>query len=110
MATAESKEIIIMGDVSVSYFIKKDRKDVKEVFALMGMNQLIKNATRTCDTARTLTDIIASNNCKNVRITSVFPSGFSDHDLVDCACKTNHIKFKLKEIRYLDYSRSNLTN
>ena len=107
LATADSKEIIIMGDVNANYLVKEYNKDFKEIFAFMGMKQLIKEATRPCETTRALIDIIASNNCKYIQSASVFPSGFSDHDLVGCVLKTNHMKFKPKEILCRDYSRCN---
>ena len=107
MATAEHKEIIIMGDVNVNYLAKEDKRYFKEILALMDMTQLIKEATRTCETTRTLIDIIASNNCKNIRFAKFFPSGFSDHDFVGCVRKTNHTKFKPKEIRCRDYNKYN---
>ena len=107
MAKAEHKEITIMGDVNVNYLVKENNRDFKEILALMGMTQLIKEATGTCETTRTLIDIIASNNCKNIRFAKVFPSGFSDHDFVGCVRKTNHTKLKPKEIRCRDYKKYN---
>ena len=68
LATSESKEIIIMGDVNANYLVKEDNKDFKGIFALMGMKQLIKEATRTCEATRTLIDIIVSKIAKIFRV------------------------------------------
>ena len=106
-ATAENKEVIVLGDVNVNYLVKEDNKDFKEILALLGLKQLIKDATRICETTKTLIDIIATTNCKYIRSANVFPSGFSDHDLIGCVRKVNHLRFKPKEIRCRDYSRYN---
>eukprot|EP00112_Aurelia_sp_Birch-Aquarium-sp1_P007092 Seg1774.4 transcript_id=Seg1774.4/GoldUCD/mRNA.D3Y31 product="hypothetical protein" protein_id=Seg1774.4/GoldUCD/D3Y31 len=74
-ATVENKEVIVLGDVNVNYLVKEDNKDFKEILALLGLKQLIKDATRICETTKTLIDIIATTNCKNIRSANVFPSG-----------------------------------
>ena len=45
---------------------------------------------------------------KNIRSANVFPSGFSDHELIGCVCKVNHLSFKPKEIRCRDYGPAQL--
>ena len=106
-ATAENKEVIVLGDVNVNYFVKEDNREFKEILTLLGLKQIAKDATRTCETTKTLIDIIASNNCKNIQSINVFPSGFSDHDLIGCIRKAHHLRFKPKEIRCRDYRSYN---
>ena len=57
-AAAENKEVIVLGDMNVNYLVKEDSKDFKEILALLGLKQLIKDATRICETTKTLIDII----------------------------------------------------
>ena len=64
-----------------------------------------KEPTRTCATTKALIDIIASTKLELIRSTQVFPSGFSDHDLVGCIRNRNHQKFSPKEIKCRDYTR-----
>ena len=51
-----------MGDVNVNFLKKDDNKECKDILMLFGFNQLIKSATRICDTSQSLIDIIATNN------------------------------------------------
>ena len=106
-ATAENKEVIVLGDVYVNYFVKEDNREFKEILTLSGLKQMVKDATRTCKIAKTQIDIIASNNCKNIQSINVFPSGFSDHDLIGCIRKVHHLRFKPKEIHCRDYRSYN---
>ena len=78
---------MLWGDVNVNYLVEEYSKDFKEILALLGLRQLIKNATRICKTTVTLIDITTTNNCKNTRCASVFPSGFSDHEHIGCVRK-----------------------
>ena len=107
LATRDDKEIIMLGDVNVNYLVKDNNKDFKEILNLLGLKQLVKEATRICDTTKTLIDIIASNKPELIRCTEVFPSDFSDHELIGCIRKLNHLKFQPKEIKCRDYSRYN---
>ena len=107
LATRDDKEIIMLGYVNVNYLVKNNNKDFKEILNLLGLKQLVKEATRICDTTKTLIDIIASNKPELIRCTEVLPSDFSDHELIDCIRKLNHLKFQPKEIKCRDYSRYN---
>ena len=80
------------------YLVEDECKDVKQILTLLDF----KEPTRTCDTTKTLIDIIASNKPKLIRSTHVFPSGFSDHDLIGCIPKLHHHKFSPKEIKCRD--------
>ena len=45
IATAEGKEVIILGDVNVNYLHKNDNKEFKETMILYGFQQMVKQAT-----------------------------------------------------------------
>lgn len=107
LAIEDNKEIIVLGDLNVNYLNKDDNKEFKQLLTLLGFKQVIKSATRVCDTTETLIDIIATNKSENIRSSDIFPTSFSDHDLVGCVRKLNHVKFKPKEIRCRDYSNYN---
>ena len=107
IATAPSKEIIVMGYVNVNYFVKEDNRDFKEILALLELKQIVKDAARSCETTKALIDIITYSSCKNILSANCFPSGFSDHDLIGCIRKVHHLRFKPKEICRCDYSRYN---
>ena len=109
LATAYDKEVILLGDVNANYLVKDDCKDFKHILTLLGLKQLVKEPTRTCVTTKMLIDIIASTKPKLIWSTQVFPSGFSDHNLVGCICKHNHQKFSPKEIECRDYSQYNFS-
>ena len=103
LATAEGKEIIIMGDVNVEFLKPKSNEPFKNLLQLYGFKQLIKKLTRICDTTSTLIDIIATNNPASIRATNVIPSCHSDHDIIGCVRKLNHMTYKPKEITCRDF-------
>ena len=42
-----SFETIILGDINVNYLIKKDHKNIKDIFKIHGYQQIIETPTRT---------------------------------------------------------------
>ena len=90
IATAERKEVIILGDVNVNYLCKNDNKEFKDIMALYGFQQMVNQATRICESTETLIDIISTNNPESMKCTKVVPCSFSDHDLICCVRKLNH--------------------
>ena len=105
LATSEGLEVIIVGDVNVNYLKQNDNVVFKNIMRLYGFYQLVKEATRICETTSTLIDIIATNNPISIQSTMVIPTSFSDHDLICCVRKLNHMKFKPREITCRDYSK-----
>ena len=51
-----------------------------------------------------LIDIIASNR-ENISKTDVIPLSISDHDMLICVRKINHMKYKEKHVTSRNYSR-----
>ena len=58
----------------------------------------LKKPQEICETTSTLIDIIATNKPISIQSTMVMPTSFSDHDLICCVRKLNHMKFKPMEI------------
>ena len=97
-ATADSKEAIIMGDLNVNYRKKDDHPKIKAIISVNGFKQIVKKATRTTLNTTTLIDIIITNGPSVIACTEVVPIAFSDHDLIGCVRKLNHLKYASKVI------------
>ena len=101
----ENKETILMGDLNINYLSKDDHKELKELFVVNGFNQLIREATRTMENTATLIDVILTINHPEVINCSM-----SDHDIIACCRKLNHIKYEPETIKCRDYSKYNVDN
>ena len=84
IATNEKKELILLGDLNVNYSCNQYHKEIKDIFALNGMTQII-----TCDTrfdlhhnTSTLIDVIFVKYTFAVKRSSVIPMSIGDHDMV----------------------------
>ena len=88
-----SLETILMGDANVNYLVPGDGKDFKSIVSSNGLKQIIRKATRICDTTKTLIDIIATNSTATIVHHDVIPTGIGDHDMVGCVRKINSAKF-----------------
>ena len=107
----EDIECIILGDLNTNYLIGRDSKEVKDIIILNGFDQLITKPTRTTSDSSTLIDVVLSNKKVNVSITDVFPLSLSDHDMIGCVRKLNHIKYEPRTItcrNYTSYDSNNL--
>jgi exonuclease III len=93
-----SCETILMGDLNVNYLKSSKNKDLKQLIAAQGFDQLINKATRVTKDTSTLIDIILTNKKENISISNVFPIGISDHDMIGCVRKLNHRKYKPRTI------------
>ena len=81
----EKKETLIMGDFN--YLLNKDCTNFKEQLSLNGLVQLIKEATRTTKTSRTLIDLLLSNKPEHLCDIEVIPSAISDYGVIRCRRK-----------------------
>lgn len=89
---AENKEYIILGDINCNY-LTNCHKEVKRIFNVNGCKQLIKSATRVTSESATLIDVILTNRPANISSVKNIPSSLSDHDIIACKRKINHIKY-----------------
>ena len=96
-----SLQMILLGDVNVNYLVSGAGKDVKSTVCSNGLKQIIRKATRLCNTMKTLIDIIATNNA------SAIPTGIGDHEMVGCVRKVNWLQFKPRLIKCRDYRKYN---
>ena len=46
MATKENTEIILMGDLDINHLNNTDHHEIKDIFLLHGLTQIIKSLTR----------------------------------------------------------------
>ena len=93
-----SYEAILMGDLNADYMKSSNNKDLKQIIAAQGFDQLITKATRVTKDTSTLIDVILTNRRENISTSNVFPLGISDHDLIGCVRKVNHRKFTPRTI------------
>ena len=45
MASKENTEIILMGDLNINFFDNTDHREIKDIFLLHGLTQIIKSPT-----------------------------------------------------------------
>ena len=85
------KECIILGDTNINYLDKNNHNDIKDIFTLNGYKQLVTKATRITEKSKTLIDAIFTNKPENISKTDTIPTSLSDHDMVGCVRKLNHL-------------------
>ena len=83
-ASGESKEMIILGDMNINFLMPGDNKDLKSVFELFGLKQIIKKPTRITETTSTLIDAVLTNTPSNITDTDVIATSIGDHDMPGC--------------------------
>ena len=81
--------------------------EIKPMKSSSYLKQIIRKATRICDTTKTLIDIIATNSNATMIHNDVIPTGIGDHDMVGCVRKINSTKFKPRLIKCRDYRKYN---
>ena len=87
----EGKEIIILGDTNCD-FCHRDTTpshivQLRELYELFYMKQIIKEPTRVTLDSSNLIDHIATTNCNNITKSGVLKICLSDHYLVYCVRK-----------------------
>ena len=108
--TNENKEIIVLGDINCNYLKANDHQDIKNLFQVQGLKQIIKSPTRITENSETLIDVIYTNNQKNITYETVVPSELSDHDMVGCVRKINSQTYKPKTIMCRNFNNYNHLN
>ena len=86
-----AKEIIILGDTNCDFNHANNSPShvvqLRDLYDLVGMTQLIKKSTRVTLDSSTLIDHIATTNCNNIADSGVLEINLSDHYLVYCIRK-----------------------
>ena len=87
----EGKEIIILGDTNCDICHRDTTPShvvqLRELYDLFDMKQIIKEPTRVTLDSSTLIDHIATTSCNNITESGVLNIGLSDHYLVYCVRK-----------------------
>ena len=96
--SSERKECIIMGDTNINSLDKNNHNDIKDIFMLYAYKQLVTKATRITEDSKTLIGTTFTNKHKNISKTNTIPTSLSDHDMVGCVRKLNHLKYQSKTI------------
>lgn len=85
-AWLKSSCIILLGDFNCDFSTREDwngnSAQLRSIFEMFNMENVIKTATRITLTSRTLIDLIVTTRKDSVGITGVFPLGISNHSLV----------------------------
>ena len=109
VATKEKKELILLGDLNVNYLSNADHKEIKELFLLYGLSQVIKSATRydLHHQTSSLIDVILVKNASSIARSEVIPMSIGDHDTIGSVFKINTAKFSARKIQCRDYRHYN---
>ena len=70
---------------------------------LNGYKQLVTKATRITENSKTLIDTIFTNKPGNISKTDTIPNSLSDHNMVGCVRKLNHLKYESKTLHCRNY-------
>ena len=95
-----------MEDTNINYLDKNNHNDIKDTFMLNDYKLLVTKATRITGNSKTLIDTVFTNKPENISKTDTIPTSLSDHVMVGCVRKLNHIKYESKTIHcrnYMDY-------
>ena len=79
--------------------------EMKSIFMLFQLKQIIKTATRVPDKTESLIDLVFTNVPFNKTINDIYALSFSDHDLIGFNRKQNRAKVAPKTIRCRNYCR-----
>ena len=104
----ENKELVVIGDINCNYHVKEQCKDIKNIFSLFGLKQLIRESTRVTENTSTLIDLILSNKCSTIVKTSVIPCDISDHCAIGFVRKINSKRFSPKLKSFRNYKNLNI--
>ncbi|XP_057292275.1 uncharacterized protein LOC130614833 [Hydractinia symbiolongicarpus] len=109
ISSTEDKETLLLGDLNIDYNKRNDHKQLKDLFVIVGLKQLIKQFTRETESSKTIIDVIFTSHQKNVKETIVLPLGISDHDLIGVNRKINVNRYVPRRIKIRDYKNYKAT-
>ena len=72
LISVEGKELSLLGDINCNYLGKKNNTEVKSIFTLYGLKQLITVATRITKESSTLIDVILTNKPSRVTMSTIY--------------------------------------
>ena len=104
-ASSENKETILIGDFNIIYQKVDDSGELKSIFTLFELKQIIKITTRVADKTESLINLVFTNVLLNITLNDVYALSFSDHDLIGFSRKQNRMKTAPKTIHCRNYRR-----
>ena len=89
-ASSENKETILIGDFNINYQKVDDNGELKSIFTLFQLKQIIKITARVTDKTESLINLVFTNVLLNITLNDVYALSFSDHDLIGFSRKQNN--------------------
>ena len=92
-----SRELYILGDININliYLGQQMPMGIKRYYqmcALLGLSQIINNATRITEKTSSLLDHILTNSKEKISQSGVIDIGISDHQMIFCTRKICRLK------------------
>ena len=106
-AMSELKETTLLGDMNANFLDNKDNRDLKSIFNMHGLKQMIRQPTRITENTESLIDVILTNKPENLVQSEVIPASIGDHEMIGCARKLNSNHFEARHICCRDYKDYN---
>ena len=103
--SSENKETVLTGDFNINYQKVDDNGELKSIFTLFQLKQIIKTAARVSDKTESLIDLVLTNVPFNITMNDVYALSFSCHDLIGFNSKQNRVKNAPKTILCSNYRR-----
>ena len=103
-ASTENKEIVLLGDFNCDFTTgvsSKQINDLKFVFNMFQLQQLINLPTRVTPTSKTIIDLFCTSNCDLYKESGVIQTAISDHYMIYAIRNSRPIKagHKIKNYR-----------
>ena len=86
---SESKETVLLGDMNANFLDNKNVRDLKSIFNLHGLKQMIWQPTRIAENIESLIDVILTSKPENLVQSEVIPTSIGNHEMIGCARKLN---------------------
>ena len=109
LATKEKTKIILMCDFNSNCLNNTDHREIKYIFLLHGLTQIIKSLTHyeLHHNSSSLIDVIFVKETSQIAKSEVLTMSISDHDMIGCVYKMNNMKFNSCTVRFRDYRNYN---
>ena len=78
----EKKEILLIIDFNCNDLPAEDKKQLRDLYRIYQLKQLIEEPTRSTLTSATIIDHFATNKHKLIIDSDVIATGFSGHDMI----------------------------
>ena len=106
-------DLVLLGDLNaniLSHSRNKEKQELLKFVRTFDFEQLITEATRVTESAKSLLDVILVNNDHRIIDSGVVPVSLSDHHLVYCVLKAGVTKAPPRTIEYRSYKNFNVNS